>query len=40
MNNNRNTKRFVVLAVIALIIALGYWLGPMVFALFLEMHGL
>ncbi len=40
MERNRNTKRLLVIAAIALIIALGYWLGPMAFAIFLEMHGL
>lgn len=40
MIENKNVKRMIILTIIAFVIALGFWLGPMILDLFLEMHGL
>lgn len=37
---NKTRTRALVLTAIAGVIALGYWIGPKVFDLFLAMHGI
>lgn len=38
--DSKNVKRIFVLIGITAVIALGYWLAPLVFNIFLDMHGL
>ena len=40
MENNRTTKRLIALAIVGLIIAVGYIVGPRAFDMFLAMHGM
>ncbi len=38
--NSKMRARLIVLVILIGVIVLGYWLGPMVLDLFLEMHGI
>ena len=38
--DSKNMKRILVSIGITAVIALGYWLAPLVFNIFLKMHGL
>ena len=40
MANTKNGKRILVIVIVAVIIMAAYAVGPRVFDLFLEMHGL
>ena len=40
MTNTKNGKRLVVIGIVAIVIGLGYFIGPMLFDTFLAMHGL
>ena len=38
--DNKNKKRIAIITGIALVIGAGYWLMPMMFDLFLALHGM
>lgn len=40
MEKNRTRKRMITLAIVAVVIALGYTLGPLAFEMILAMHGM
>ena len=40
MNTKNNTKRMIAIGLVIGIIAVGFFAGPRIFEVFLEMHGL